>query len=334
MTGKGIKQPLALTSGELGAVGPLLTAKLWRSRVVHALPTFVYVGSKVSLLAHDPDLPIVDITDPQDAFLHFETALPVLDIPVEGDVIPGRLNPAHATSVIEAIRVATSLTLEGKTSAVVTNPIHKATLYGAGFRHAGHTEFLAHLCGEVETRSVMMLMAADLKVVPVTTHIPLKDVAQSITTNAIVYAGMVTAADLRDRFAIKNPRLAVAGLNPHAGEDGTIGIEEGTHIIPAIRKLRDMGINVSGPHSADTLFHEDARKHYDAVLSMYHDQALIPVKTLDFYGGVNITLGLPIIRTSPDHGTAIDSVLDGSARADSLLAALKTAQDMVERRND
>jgi len=334
MTVNGIKQPLALTSGEPGGVGPNLTAKLWRNRAVHDLPTFVYVGSKDSLLAHDPDLPIAVISEPKEAFEHFYTAIPVIDIPLKGCVTPGALNPTNAPNVIKAIRTATALTREGKTSAVVTNPIHKATLYSAGFRHAGHTDFLAHLCGEEDNQSVMMLMAADLKVVPVTIHIPLKDVAQSLTADAIIHAGVITAADLRDRFGITAPRLALTGLNPHAGEDGTIGLEEGTHIIPALQALSDMGITVTGPHSADTLFHAEARQNYDAVLAMYHDQALIPVKTIDFYGGVNVTLGLPIIRTSPDHGTAVDSLTAGTARPDSLLAALRAAQDMVDRSNE
>ena len=322
-------QPLAVTMGEPAGIGPELTARLWRERHTHGLPPFLYVGSKEAILASDPDLPIAEIASPADAVGAFEQGLPVMNIPLAGPLKLGELNSENGACVIKSIDKATDLARKAQVSAVVTAPIHKAALYGAGFTAPGHTEYLARLCGSPDDNAVMMLAAQDLRVVPVTIHMAFKDVPKALTADRIIHAGMATHHDLRKRFGIAEPRIAVAGLNPHAGEDGTIGMEEATHIMPAVWALRDQGLEVSDPLPADTLFHAEARTRYDAVLCMYHDQALIPVKTVDFWGGVNITLGLPIIRTSPDHGTALSLAGTGTARIDSMLAAIRMAVNMA-----
>jgi len=262
----------------------------------------------------------------------FPAALPVLAEPLVAAVSPGKPDVANAPAVIRSIERAVALVTEGRASAVVTNPIQKATLYDAGFSYPGHTEFLAALAGPQTPAPVMMLACSALRVVPVTIHLALADVATQLTTENIVHAGRVTAAALRYDFGIAAPRLSVAGLNPHAGESGTIGRQEEDVIAPAIATLQADGINATGPHVADTLFHEAARAHYDAAICMYHDQALIPIKTIDFSGGVNVTLGLPFIRTSPDHGTALDIAGAGTADTTSLLAALHLAADMAATR--
>jgi len=233
--------------------------------------------------------------------------------------------------VIESITRAVELSKYGAASAVVTNPIQKSALYDAGFKHPGHTEFLAELAGP-DTVPVMMLANSKLRVVPLTIHIALSDVPKQLTADLIIKRCRITAVSLQKDFGIGNPRLAVAGLNPHAGEDGAMGSEEQTIMAPAIEALRAEGLNVIGPLPADTMFHEEARANYDVALCPYHDQALIPVKTLDFHGGVNVTLGLPFIRTSPDHGTALNIAGKGIARPDSLIAALKMAAEMATKR--
>ncbi len=321
-------KPLALTMGEPAGIGPELIARLWRDRDTLSLPPFVYVGSKEAIAAIDGSLPLVDASASEAAQL-FPSALPTIDIPVADAINPGVLNPNNGPAVVAAIEKAVELAKCGDVAGVVTAPIHKANLYKAGFTAPGHTEYLARICDLPDKASVMMLAAADLRVVPVTVHIALAEVASSLTADAIIHAGMVTAHDLRQKFGITNPRLAVAGLNPHAGEDGAMGLEEATHIKPAVWTLRDEGIDVTDPLPADTLFHAEARAQYDAVLCMYHDQALIPVKTVDFWGGVNITLGLPIIRTSPDHGTAVGLAGTGKARTESMVAAVRAADTMA-----
>lgn len=322
------QRPLALTMGEPAGIGPELIARLWRDRERLSLPPFIYIGAKEAITAIDESLPLVDSTA-TDAVRLFSDALPVIDIPVADSVVPGALNPNNGPAVVAAIDKAVELARQGTVAGVVTAPIHKANLYKAGFTAPGHTEYLARICDLPDSASVMMLVAADLRVVPVTVHIPLSEVATSLTANAIIHAGMVTAHDLRRKFGIAKPRLAVAGLNPHAGEDGAMGLEEATHIKPAVWALRDEGIDVTDPLPADTLFHAEARAQYDAVLCMYHDQALIPLKTVDFWGGVNITLGLPIIRTSPDHGTAVGLAGTGKARTESMIAAVRAAHEMA-----
>ena len=255
----------------------------------------------------------------------------MLPIPLPADCQPGRPSESNAGAVLDSIARAVELAAEGHASAVVTNPINKQVLYQGGFEHPGHTEYLAELCA-IEGDPVMMLACPGLRVVPVTVHLSLAAAARSLTTEKVLQAGRITAMELHRKFGIERPRLAVAGLNPHAGEGGSLGREEIEIIEPAIQQLRQLGIAVSGPSPADSLFHPKARESYDAALCMYHDQALIPVKTLDFEGGINITLGLPIIRTSPDHGTAFNIAGSGQASPRSLIAAIKMAGGMARSR--
>jgi 4-hydroxythreonine-4-phosphate dehydrogenase len=245
--------------------------------------------------------------------------------------VPGKPDPRNAAAVTEAIEIAVRACLDGEAAAVVTAPIHKAVLNEAGFAFPGHTEFLAHLTGA--RRAVMMLASDKLRVAPLTIHMPVAEVPKAISKQAVFDTAEIILTALRRDFGILNPRLAVAGLNPHAGEDGVLGSEEDTVIAPAIAALKARGFGVRGPLSADTLFHEEARKTYDAALCMYHDQALIPIKTLSFWDGVNVTLGLPIVRTSPDHGTALDIAGQGKADPRSMIAAVKMAADMADARS-
>ena len=258
-------------------------------------------------------------------------ALAVLPVPLAEPAIPGRPNAANAPAVVRSIELAAALCLSGEAGAMVTNPINKAALYQAGFHHPGHTEFLAALTGAVG-QQIMMLASPSLRVVPVTVHASLRDSIAMLTTQMIVDAARTTAAALKRDFGLPAPRLAVAGLNPHAGEQGALGTEETTIVQPAIDSLRAEGIDVSGPWPPDTMFTPAARKRYDVAICMYHDQALIPLKTLDMDQGVNVTLGLPIARTSPDHGTAYDIAGKGIADPSSLLAAIALAARLVEAR--
>ena len=244
---------------------------------------------------------------------------------------PGKPDPTNASAVIDAIKLSVEMAVDGVAAAVVTAPIHKSVLNEAGFAFPGHTEFLAHLTGA--RRAVMMLASDKLRVVPLTIHMPVADVPKAISKQAVFDTGEIILTALRRDFGILNPRLAVAGLNPHAGEDGMLGPEDAAVIAPAIAALVARGFHVRGPLSADTLFHEEARKNYDAALCMYHDQALIPIKTLSFWDGVNVTLGLPLVRTSPDHGTALDIAGLGKADARSMIAAVKMAADMADARS-
>lgn len=326
-----VSRPLAVTMGEPAGVGPELIGRLWLEHDAHQLPPLLYVGSIDALLQACPTIDIQPVDCASDALGLAPNILPALDISLSDPNEIGKLNSANGSAVITSIDKATKLALNGDVSGIVTAPIHKAALYEAGFTAPGHTEYLARLCSLPDEASVMMLAAQNLRVVPVTKHIALKDVARKLTTDQIIHVGMATHFDLKTKFGIERPRIAIAALNPHAGEDGAMGMEEGTHITPAIWALKDNGVDVDGPLPADTLFHAEAREKYDAVLCMYHDQALIPVKMLDFWGGVNITLGLPIIRTSPDHGTALSIAGTGSARIDSMLAAIRLAAEMAER---
>jgi len=331
MTSNAGQLSLAVTMGEPAGIGPELVTRIWRQRQELTLPPITYVGAADALRTYDSDIPVRVVTDTAQLSTGDDSALPVFDIPTETAITPGTLNPDNGSAVIKSIDKAVQLATNGHVAGIVTAPIHKAGLYRAGFDAPGHTEYLARLCGLGDDQSVMMLATKGLRVIPITAHVPLKDVARVLTADKIIHAGMVTAHDLRARFGIERPKIAVAGLNPHAGEDGTIGMEEATHIKPAIWALRDHGIDVSDPAPADTLFHAEAREKYDAVLCMYHDQALIPLKTLDFWGGVNITLGLPIIRTSPDHGTALALAGKNECRLDSMIAAIQTADEMARR---
>jgi 4-hydroxythreonine-4-phosphate dehydrogenase len=326
---------LALTMGEPAGIGAEIAIDAWRNRKAESVPPFFLIADPRHLsrladtLGRALSMTILD--DPGAAAGAFETSLPVLPLELPAEVSPGTLDPTNAPAVLCAIETAVSLTRAGRAAAVVTGPIHKGVLYGAGFRHPGHTEYLAEL-DRAGTPPVMLLACPGLKVVPVTVHLPLKDAIAALRPEVIVHAGRVTAAALARDFAIARPRLVVAGLNPHAGEGGGLGGEESTVIGPAVAALRAEGIDVSGPAPADSLFHPAARARYDAVLCMYHDQALIPLKTIDFERGVNVTLGLSFIRTSPDHGTALGIAGKGEANPASLIAALKLAWRMARAR--
>jgi 4-hydroxythreonine-4-phosphate dehydrogenase len=326
--------PLAVTMGEPAGIGGEIALKAWLSRTA-ALPSFYLVDDPDRLAALARDLgwpvPVRPIAAPEEAVGVFAEALPVQPVGIAVRARPAHPDPADAPAILGAIERAVAVVREGRAAAVVTNPIHKENLYRAGFRHPGHTEYLAELAGAGAT-PIMMLVSPALRVVPVTIHLPLRRAAESLSGAAIVHAGRVTEAGLRTDFGIAAPRLAVAGLNPHAGEGGGLGREDIEIIAPAIAELCARGIDARGPLSADTMFHAEARRGYDAALCMYHDQALIPLKTIDFWSGVNVTLGLPFVRTSPDHGTALAIAGRGVARADSLIAALRLAAAMAARR--
>ncbi len=320
-------QPLALTMGEPGGVGGELALKAWTAPGV---PAFFLAGDAGWLAGIDPAAPVREISRPGEAAQIFPDALPVLPLPLTAPVKPGTADPVHAPAVVASIERAVAAVRAGEASAVVTLPVQKESLMSAGFAHPGHTEFLAALTGA--RRPVMMLVGKHLRTVPMTVHIPLSGVADRLTASLVEDTARIVAHALRADFGIAAPRLALAGLNPHAGEGGALGPEEDAIMAPAAARLRREGIDIRGPLSADTLFHAEARDRYDAALCSYHDQALIPVKMLDFHNAVNVTLGLPIVRTSPDHGTALDIAGTGRARPDSLIAALKLAHEMAERR--
>jgi 4-hydroxythreonine-4-phosphate dehydrogenase len=327
-------KPIALTMGEPAGIGGEIALLAWLRRDTAAVPPFFVIDDPARLERTAATLgwPVTlrSLAAPEEARETFAEALPVLPLALPRPVTPGRPDPANAPAVIEAIATGTALTQAGRAGALVTSPIQKETLYAAGFRHPGHTEFLAELAGGA--MPVMMLACPELRVVLVTIHQPLREALTALSTERIVTTGRITAAGLARDFGIKRPRLAVAGLNPHAGEHGTIGREEIDIIAPAVAALQALGIDATGPAPADTLFHPAARQRYDAALCMYHDQALIPLKTIDFAGGVNVTLGLPFIRTSPDHGTALDIAGMGRADPTSLIAALTLAGEMAARR--
>jgi 4-hydroxythreonine-4-phosphate dehydrogenase len=326
---------LALTMGEPAGIGPEIAVRAWLARRTAELPPFLLLADPALVAASGRmlgcDLPLAEVAGPEEAASRFASALPVAPLALTRPAVPGRPEPANAAVVTGAIDLAVNWALAGRVAAVVTNPMQKATLYDAGFAFQGHTDYLAHLC-KCAGRSVMMLVAPMLRVVPVTVHLGLRQAIESLSSEAIVETGRITARALARDFACPAPRLAAAGLNPHAGEGGSLGREEIEIIAPALQRLRAEGIDVRGPLAADSMFHETARSTYDAALCMYHDQALIPLKTLDFKGGVNVTLGLPIIRTSPDHGTALDIAGSGRAWPTSLLAALRLAAEIAERR--
>ena len=323
--------PLALTLGEPAGIGPDLTLAVWRRRVELDLPVFYLIGD-VDFLKRRArtlglDVPMAAVS-PADANAVFERALPVVPLELAVTAAPGNADDTSAPAAIASIRRAVADVLAGLAAAVVTNPIAKNVLYRSGFAEPGHTEFLARLAAESTgkaIRPVMMLWSAELAVVPVTIHLPLRDVVSALTGDLVYETGRIVAHDLSARFGIARPRLAVAGLNPHAGEEGAMGEEDRDIVAPAIARLRAQGIDAIGPLPADTLFHERARATYDVALCMYHDQALIPIKTLAFDHAVNVTLGLPFVRTSPDHGTAFDIAGTGRADPSSLVAALALA---------
>ena len=326
--------PLALTLGDPAGIGPDITLLAFAARSREAIPPFVLLGDEAVLTARAEalglSLAIATVASAGEAIDVFPEALPVLPIEVPGPVVAGRPDVAAAPAVKQSIEYAVDLVRQSAARAVVTNPIAKSLLYKAGFPFPGHTEYLAALAannGEAPL-PVMMLVAGPFKAVPVTIHIPLRDVPARLTTDLLLATIVATDKDLHRYFGFVRPRLAVSGLNPHAGEDGSLGREEIEIITPAIEAAKAQGIDVKGPYPADTLFHTAARETYDVVLCMYHDQALVPFKTLAFEEGVNVTLGLPFVRTSPDHGTAFDIAGTGKANPKSLIEALRLADAM------
>jgi len=326
-----MSRPLALTLGEPAGIGADITLAAWRRRAELALPAF-YVLATPTFLADRAkrlglDVPIA-VVEPSAAAAAFRTALPVVDIGIDITAEPGHPDATSAPAALAAINRAVADVNAGNAAAVVTNPVAKNVLYRSGFAEPGHTEYLAKLAqGSTgkPVHPVMMLWSPELAVVPVTIHLPLREVVARLSTDLIVQTGRIVAHDLIARFGIARPRLVVAGLNPHAGEDGALGTEDLDLVRPAVERLQADGIDARGPLPADTLFHAAARASYDVALAMYHDQALIPIKTLAFDHAVNVTLGLPFIRTSPDHGTAFDIAGSGRADPSSLIAALALA---------
>jgi len=323
--------PLAITFGEPAGIGPDITLMAWRARREHAVPPFYLIGDPDYITQRARklgfDVPLAPTT-PHEAPANFAGALPVVRLEMKATALPGKPDESSAPIAIASIRHAVADALAGRCAALVTNPVAKSVLYGSGFSDPGHTEFLGKLAQEHTGQAahpVMMLWADELAVVPITIHLPLKDVPAALNGELIIETARTVARELSERFEIKRPRLALSGLNPHAGEDGALGREEQTIIAPAIKALRAEGIDARGPLPADTMFHAAARATYDAALCMYHDQALIPIKMLAFDRAVNVTLGLPFVRTSPDHGTAFDIAGTGRADPSSLIAALKLA---------
>ena len=327
-------KPLALTIGEPAGIGPDITIQAWLRRNELKLPAFYLLGDRdfvshrAKALGLELKLAEVSAEEASDAFAK---ALPVVATGHVTTAQPGRPDETSAGAAMASIRQAVGDVVAGRASAIVTNPIAKSVLYRAGFRHPGHTEYLAELAATNghTPQPVMMLWSPALVVVPVTIHLSLRDAIAQLSSDLIVTTARIVDAALKVRFGLINPRLAISGLNPHAGEDGSLGVEDKNIVTPAIEILRSEGIEVRGPLPADTMFHEAARKTYDCAICMYHDQALIPVKTLAFEEAVNATLGLPFVRTSPDHGTAFDIAGTGKADPSSLIAALRLAARMA-----
>ncbi len=324
-------KPIAVALGDPAGIGPEIVAKAWKNRDWLGLPPFFAVGCRDSLTAVW-DGPIETIGTPDEAIDCFGRALPLIQLDASGGVSPGEPSLIGARVALDALEMATGIVRNGAACALVTGPVAKKQLYAIGFSHPGQTEFVAERCGIATENTAMMLAGPTLRTVPVTMHMPLAKVPAALTTELIVARGRIVARGLIRDFGIGNPRIAVAGLNPHAGENGEMGMEDIEIIAPAIAALQAESIEAFGPLPADTMFHEDARKRYDAALCMYHDQALIPLKTLHFHDGVNMTLGLPIIRTAPDHGTAFEIAGKGLARPDALVAAIRMAADCAQRR--
>lgn len=325
--------PLALSFGEPAGIGPDLILAAWSLKDRVAVPRFVAIADPEVLRARAKALGVaIPIAETAEFSAdRFAEALPVLPVACAAPGVLGAPDPANAEAVTQAIATGVRLCREGKAAAIVTAPIHKAALAAGGFRHPGHTEFLGELAGPGH-RPIMMLAGGGLRVVPLTVHCALAEVPARLKSAPLAEVARAVLRALAADFGIARPRLAVAGLNPHAGEDGLMGGEEAEIIAPALAALRAEGHDVRGPLPADTMFHAEARAEYDAALCMYHDQALIPLKTLDFHGGVNITLNLPFVRTSPDHGTALALAGTGKARPDSLIAALRTAAEIAKAR--
>ena len=315
------ERPLILSMGDPLGIGPEIVARAWQQREQQQLPAFAVCGAREAF----PGIPVIVIEALDEAAVIFPKALPVLLCDAAAD--------DSGAIAIAALDHAASCAIAGQARALVTAPVHKARAYAAGFKWPGQTEYLAHRCGVTEARTAMMLAGADLRTVPLTIHVPLMQVMQHLTVDLVVQRARVVHHALKQDFAIASPKMVLAGLNPHAGEGGSIGDEEQRILAPALGMLRAQGIDIKGPMSADTLFHPAARAHYDVALCCTHDQALIPVKTIAFDSGVNITLGLPIIRTSPDHGTADDIAGRGIANPGAMIAAIKMADFMAQHRH-
>lgn len=323
--------PLAVALGDPAGIGPEIVARAWERRVVDGLPPFFAIGDRRAITAVW-DGPVATLADPNDAGWLFDGALPLIQVDDPGEIVPGEPNLAGARCALDSLEIAVGLARSGAASGLVTGPVSKAQLYAIGFTHPGQTEFVAERCGIAAANTAMMLAGPTLRTVPVTIHVPLAEVPSRLTTDLIVSRARVAARALQRDFGIAVPRLAVAGLNPHAGESGTLGREDADIVAPAIEALQAEGIDAFGPLPADTMFHAQARAGYDAAICMYHDQALIPLKTLHFEDGVNVTLGLPIVRTAPDHGTAFGLAGKDLANATAIIAAIRMAGDCAARR--
>jgi 4-hydroxythreonine-4-phosphate dehydrogenase len=324
-------QPLALTLGEPAGIGPDLALTIWQRRAELDIPPFYIIGEPDFLGRRAAQLGLripIERASAANAAAMFRSALPVAELGLSISAEPGKPDSSSAPAAIAAIRRGVADVMAGSAAAIVTNPVAKNILYNSGFAEPGHTEFLARLVQENSgkvLRPVMMLWSPELAVVPVTIHLPLREIFKQLSIELVVETGRIVARDLHRRFDLARPRLAIAGLNPHAGEAGTLGDEDRAIVAPAVAALVAEGIDAKGPLPADSMFHEAARASYDAALCMYHDQALIPIKTLAFDHAVNVTLGLPFVRTSPDHGTAFDIAGTGAADPASLIAALRLA---------
>ena len=321
--------PLAVSLGDPAGIGPEVIAKSWEARSAESLPRFFAVGDMAAIQAVWNG-PVAAVADPNEAAGCFDEALPVITVASFG-ADPGTPDLVGARTALDSLELAVGLARSGAASGVVTGPVSKAQLYAVGFAHPGQTEFVAERCGVAGDLVAMMLAGPTLRVIPVTTHIPLAEVPEALTVERIVSKGRAAIRGLQRQFGIDQPRIAVAGLNPHAGEEGALGREEIEIIAPAIERLRDEGANVAGPYPPDIMFNDRHRRDYDAALCMYHDQGLIPLKTLHFDEGINVTLGLPIVRTSPDHGTAFDIAGKNLANPGAMIAAIRTAGECARR---
>jgi 4-hydroxythreonine-4-phosphate dehydrogenase len=326
------RRPIAISMGDPAGVGPECIARAWEKREDEALPLFVAIGDAAAIEAVWNG-PIARITDMEEACDAFSTSLPVWHLGDAGPITPGQPTPAGAGSALLALETAIGFTRNGASGALVTGPVSKHELQGIGYTHPGQTEFIAERCGVMASNAVMMLAGPSLRVVPLTIHIPLSEVPERLTTDLILSRARVVARGLTRDFGIAEPRLAICGLNPHAGESGRMGDEETRIIQPAVEILLAEGIQIDGPLAADGLFAPTIRKNYDAILCAYHDQALVPFKALHFHDGVNLTLGLPIIRTSPDHGTAFNIAGKGLADPGPTIAAINMAATLAEARD-
>lgn len=323
--------PIAIAMGDPAGIGPEIIAKAWDAQTDRRLPAFVAVGDSRAI-DRVWDGPTAQVETLAQADQAFPTALPVLAIKNAGEITPGRPDADGARCALHSLEVAFGLARSGGAAALVTGPVSKAQLYSVGFTYPGQTEFVAERCGIARENAVMMLAGPTLRVVPITTHVPLVEVSPLLTIDLIVAKARVAARGLTRNFGIVRPRLAFAGFNPHAGESGTIGREEIEVITPAIARLQAEGVDAAGPFAADTMFYPQARANYDVAMCCYHDQALVPLKTIHFDDGVNMTLGLPIIRTSPDHGTAFALAGQNRAEPGAMIAAIAMAGEAAVRR--